>query len=230
MRDPRAQEGSIATIAKSAGIGQENTNGVRRRRRSREVVAERICTAARQLFAERGYHGATTREIARLADVSETLLFRYFGSKSTLFDEVVAQPFNRLMQDFLESNPSGGERKEAELRNFREVYRLFEDNRPLFLAVLSSSSQASEEEVGPSFEGILSFLNAATAEQLRKYTDQGAEPPFDIALGLRLAFGMLASSVLLRDWIFPDRQPSQDEIVELVEKLVSRALDPQALP
>ncbi|MGE5722460.1 MAG: helix-turn-helix domain-containing protein, partial [Sphingomonadales bacterium] len=103
--------------------------GSRRRRRSRVDVAERICAAARQLFAERGYHGATTREIARSADVSETLLFRYFGSKSTLFDEVVAQPFNRLMQDFIEQNPVGDDRKAAELRNFSEVYRLFEDNR-----------------------------------------------------------------------------------------------------
>lgn len=161
-----------------------------------------------------------------MADVSETLLFRYFGSKSTLFDEVVAQPFNRLMQDFLEKNPNGDDRKAAELRNFSEVYRLFEDNRSLFLAILSNNGQASEEEAEPSFQGILSFFHAATAEQLKKYIDRGEEPPFDIGLGLRLAFGMLASSVLLRDWLFPDCKPSQNEIVGLIEKLVSRALDP----
>lgn len=45
-------------------------------------------------------------------------------------------------------------------------------------------------------------------------------------MGLRLAFGMLASSVLLRDWLFPEGAPSQKELIGLLERLVSRALDP----
>ena len=37
-----------------------------------------------QLFAERGYEGTTTQEIARLADVNEATLYRRFGSKPNL--------------------------------------------------------------------------------------------------------------------------------------------------
>jgi AcrR family transcriptional regulator len=41
--------------------------------------------AAAQLFARQGYHGTSTREIARLADVSENTLFRHFDHKEDLF-------------------------------------------------------------------------------------------------------------------------------------------------
>jgi len=41
-------------------------------------------TAAR-LFAERGFHGTTTRALAAAAGVSEALLFRYFPDKEALF-------------------------------------------------------------------------------------------------------------------------------------------------
>lgn len=45
----------------------------------------RIVQAAAQLFARRGYHGTSTREVARLAGVPENTLFRHFGHKEELF-------------------------------------------------------------------------------------------------------------------------------------------------
>jgi AcrR family transcriptional regulator len=46
---------------------------------------EKIIQAAGKLFARQGYHGTSTREIARLADVSENTLFRHFDRKEDLF-------------------------------------------------------------------------------------------------------------------------------------------------
>lgn len=46
---------------------------------------EKILNAAAQLFARQGYHATTTREIARLADVSENTLFRHFEDKEEIF-------------------------------------------------------------------------------------------------------------------------------------------------
>lgn len=45
----------------------------------------KVIHAAAQLFARQGYHGTSTREIARLADISENTLFRYFERKEDLF-------------------------------------------------------------------------------------------------------------------------------------------------
>jgi AcrR family transcriptional regulator len=51
----------------------------------RSIRKEKIVAAAAQLFARQGYHGTSTREIARLADVSENTLFRHFDRKEDLF-------------------------------------------------------------------------------------------------------------------------------------------------
>ncbi len=45
----------------------------------------KIVHVAGQLFAHQGYHGTTTREIARIAEISENTLFRYFDHKEDLF-------------------------------------------------------------------------------------------------------------------------------------------------
>ena len=51
-----------------------------------EETRERIFAAAREIFAVRGAHGTTTREIADRAGVNEATLFRHFGNKNALLD------------------------------------------------------------------------------------------------------------------------------------------------
>jgi AcrR family transcriptional regulator len=51
----------------------------------RSARADKILLAAGQLFARQGYYRTTTREIARLAEVSENTLFRHFDHKEDLF-------------------------------------------------------------------------------------------------------------------------------------------------
>jgi AcrR family transcriptional regulator len=49
------------------------------------VRVEKILQVSAQLFARQGYHGTSTREIARVADLSENTLFRYFEHKEDIF-------------------------------------------------------------------------------------------------------------------------------------------------
>jgi len=50
---------------------------------------ERILKAAFELISDRGYLGASTREIAQKAGVAEVTVFRQFANKETLFAEVL---------------------------------------------------------------------------------------------------------------------------------------------
>ena len=54
-------------------------------------VRDHLLHAAAQVYAEGGYHGATTRRIAATAGVNEITLFRHFGSKDVLLREALAQ-------------------------------------------------------------------------------------------------------------------------------------------
>ena len=56
----------------------------------------KIVQAAAQLFARQGYHGTSTREIARLADISENTLFRHFEHKEDIFWSALQASFGGL--------------------------------------------------------------------------------------------------------------------------------------
>ena len=60
------------------------------------AVQGRIVQAAVALFSRQGYHGTSTREIARLADVSEVTVFRYFEHKDDIFWSALQSSFSAI--------------------------------------------------------------------------------------------------------------------------------------
>src|SRR3954470_367465 len=74
---------------------------------------ERIATAAREVFGEAGFEGATIRMIAARARVDPALVHHYFGSKQRLFLSVMNLPFDmgEVMNRLLAAGRDGlGER------------------------------------------------------------------------------------------------------------------------
>ena len=59
-------------------------------------VRARIVKAAVALFSRQGFHGTRTREIARLADVSEVTVFRYFEHKDDIFWSALQSCFSSI--------------------------------------------------------------------------------------------------------------------------------------
>ena len=59
------------------------------RKRDAAATREKILDAAEELFAERGYHGVSIREIVGRAGVDLALVHYYFGPKDALFREVI---------------------------------------------------------------------------------------------------------------------------------------------
>lgn len=53
---------------------------------------KRIIETALQVFAAKGYEGASTREICRLADVNVAAIHYYWGDKASLYREVFRLP------------------------------------------------------------------------------------------------------------------------------------------
>jgi len=60
------------------------------RRRDAAATRAALLTAARELMAERGVEGTSTRDVAAAAGVNQALVYRYFGSKEKLFFEAVS--------------------------------------------------------------------------------------------------------------------------------------------
>jgi AcrR family transcriptional regulator len=73
------------------------------RRADRPVTRDRLIEAAGAVFAERGYRGATMRDIAERSGANLAAAHYHFGSKQDLYREVVRAYFERLEQRFVES-------------------------------------------------------------------------------------------------------------------------------
>ena len=69
----------------------------------RPETRDRLIDAAGAVFAERGYRGATMREIADRSGANLAAAHYYFGSKQDLYREVVRAHFERLAQRLVES-------------------------------------------------------------------------------------------------------------------------------
>ncbi|MGO0062674.1 TetR/AcrR family transcriptional regulator [Brevibacillus fluminis] len=63
-----------------------------------EETKNSILTAARQLFANRGYDAVTMREIAKEAGCSHTTIYIYFKDKETLLQQLSMPPLQVLME------------------------------------------------------------------------------------------------------------------------------------
>jgi TetR/AcrR family transcriptional regulator len=64
-------------------------------RLSGEERRKQIINTALTLFAERGFSGTRTREIAELANVSETLIFQHFKTKEDLYRAALTELFSQ---------------------------------------------------------------------------------------------------------------------------------------
>ena len=72
-------------------------------RKSKDERREEILDAAVAVFADRGLHGGSTDEIARLAGISQPYVFRLFGTKKELFTAVVNRCFRETLEMFQRS-------------------------------------------------------------------------------------------------------------------------------
>lgn len=59
------------------------------RKTTTKPTKQKLLEASLKIISEKGYLGATTREISREAGVTELTLFRHFGTKEQLFEELL---------------------------------------------------------------------------------------------------------------------------------------------
>jgi AcrR family transcriptional regulator len=122
---------------------------------------QRILEAARKVYEESGFRGATTRRIAAEAGVNEVTLFRIFGSKDALLSEAIRAGAGSGAPCGLPARPEHPEQEvaawcEATMRHLRS-------NRALIRKTLS------ELEERPELTPCASMGPTCAARDLRAY-------------------------------------------------------------
>ena len=94
------------------------------RRPGQPGTRDAVLDAARRLFAEHGYDGASVRDVASTAGVDPALVHHYFGTKQRLFLEVVGAPVDPAD---LVTRAAGGGRAEMPERLVRTFLSVWDD-------------------------------------------------------------------------------------------------------
>jgi AcrR family transcriptional regulator len=168
-----------------------------------------LLAAARELFGQRGYAGASTRDIAQRAGITEPMLYRHFGSKANLFQQATVIPFVEFMDRYMDEyrgRPHGDlSAGEEGRRFFGGLFTALRDQRALLAALMSADIsdpdlQGVDDQVCQAFGRVLRLFEEVVSSEaeVRGFTD------FDLAASVRVMVGMALSLALHDRWLHVD--------------------------
>jgi AcrR family transcriptional regulator len=161
---------------------------------SAENTREKILEAALKLFSQKGFLGATTREIARGAGVAEVTLFRHFPAKDALFEEVIRRySFLPALKGILPGLEQAGY-EEALLEIARRFLERLEERKDL-IRIMLAERHLYPAQVKKIFGGFLGEMIRMLADYFRQLQARGTLRDFDPDVGAKAFMGSLFAYV-----------------------------------
>jgi len=175
------------------------------------INRERIIEAATLVYSLHGFRGATTRLIAKEAGVNEVTLFRIFGSKAALLDEVAQRMGAEAEGSALPVVPRDPEREVTAWAATRleHVWQ----RRSIIRKTMS------EMEDRPDLCGCIAVGPTSAARRLRDYVEalqvaRMADADIDPMVPSAMLLGAIFADGMGRDFM-PDIYPPADEAASL---------------
>jgi len=127
-----------------------------RRALAKQQTRQKVLAAARRLFSEQGYEGATIRDIAAAAGMSTGAVFANFTDKSDLFREIMTDDMEALLAAMRDAAVRGRNAEDGVLKAFMAGYTFYKSRLQLARAAFSVSW---DKDGGPSLRGLPSSLS-----------------------------------------------------------------------
>ncbi|WP_437647386.1 TetR/AcrR family transcriptional regulator [Sorangium sp. So ce362] len=205
-----------------------------RRPRSSDTLTEaqkKIVEAAVTAFAEHGFHGTATRDIARRAGVAEATIFKYFPTKRDLLlgvlgpaiEQLVGPAMARSMDPlFSATYPTF----EAFLRALLAERAAFVRAHPQLVRILAQELPFDADlRIGIAGRVFAPFLARGIA-LIERFQREGQIVGWPPALVLRCVASTFAGYILHRVFIAPDAAWDDEAEIERVIAFVIRGLSP----
>src|SRR5215216_6595307 len=123
-----------------------------------EDVRDRIVSAALRCFAEKGYAGASLREIAETARTTKPMIYYYFNSKEGLYISTLGDLLQQFA-DAIDQATDPGDPPIEKLRAFCDAYlRYFESQEPhiAFVAdIMNEFGRSLDERIQSRLQRVL---------------------------------------------------------------------------
>jgi AcrR family transcriptional regulator len=156
------------------------------------TTRRKILETALHLFSEKGYLGATTKDIAAESGIAEVTLFRHFASKENLLEEVLmTYTFVPALKEIIPTvRKMPYEAALTEIaRKFLEVMYLRRD----FIKILHSERHLYSEKILKSYHTALNDMFMTLSAYFTEMQENGALRSFDSFLAARAFLGMFFS-------------------------------------
>jgi AcrR family transcriptional regulator len=184
----------------------------RRRRMPAPLRREALLAAAEEVFARKGYHGASLDDIAQTAGVSKALIYEHFASKRELHASLVTAHVEEIFRR-LEANAQTGGSAQERLRGGIDAFLSFvEEHREAWRALFRD---AADPEVGDFMERVQAQGTSVVAALITADPESPGDQPQAIEMHAALLSGGVQS---LANW-WHDHQ----DVPRVV--LVNRAMD-----
>ena len=145
-----------------------------------EERRETLVEAAVRVFAERGFHGTPTTEVAKAAGISQAYLFRLFPTKLSLFLAVVERSFQQIHDSFERAGRAARAAGKPVLLAMAEAYNALLEDPGILLVQLQAQAAASEPEVRDAlrrgFAGLLDMVereSGASPQEVQRFFARG---------------------------------------------------------
>jgi len=186
-----------------------------------------ILDAAATVFAEKGFHRATTKEIAKTAGVSEGTIYNYFDSKADLLIGIMTrlaelEHLDEELADALQSDA-----RDFLIAIFRQRMGLVQQKVETIQAVMP------EILVNPALRERFrqQFVQPTTTlfeQYIRARVELGHIRPINVPLAVRTVQSMFVGLLILRIILGDELLQSEwDELPEVVATLLFDGLSPR---
>jgi AcrR family transcriptional regulator len=173
---------------------------------------DRFLAAAATVFAERGFHRASVRDVVAEAGMSLAGLYHYFPSKADLLHEIAVRAFDSLIERLDAAPPAPPRRR---LATFVKNHLSFFLARPNEMKVMVREAEALPSGLAAEVERRKRAYYQRCHELLRAQ-DGGVSTEEELRLATLALFGMLNWTYA---WYRPERDGSPEELSERMLEL-----------
>jgi AcrR family transcriptional regulator len=183
-----------------------------------------ILAAAMELFAEKGFRGTTTRDLATQAEVNEAIIFRHFKNKEELYSAILehkaGEDRDARLEELERLTAANDDQKFFETlgRKFLERH----ENDTTFLRLLLFSALEGHQ-FSEMFVASMTGRNPAPnfiANYIQRRIDEGVFRPINAQVAARAYWGMFVSFVLFQE-ILGLKKTQRYDREEVIQTFVS---------
>lgn len=165
------------------------------------VTRDRILKSALRLFAQQGYDGTTTRDLAEAAEVAEGTLFRHFPNKKAILIEVASQGWVELLTDLLTELSGMGSYKAVAQVMRRRMIHLHQNADVLKVCFMEAQFHADLRDRIQS--EVITKMTDVTEAFFQTAMDQGIYRPMNPKIVAQVFLGMFAVAGFSQSTIMP---------------------------